>query len=108
MGHNIANVRGTWQALYADKPAWHGLGVVVEGARTAKQVLKLVPVFRERVETAPVYYKVGSRFLEFAEWHYRWSKLMLCIVLVVRAAADDPAQRDEVNPPHEPAHNLNN
>lgn len=67
MAHNIAKYRGTWQALYVDKPAWHGLGQVTPGAKTARQITKLVPVFRERVETAPVYMKIGSRFFEVPE-----------------------------------------
>jgi phage/plasmid-like protein (TIGR03299 family) len=63
MAHNIARIAGTDQAWYADKPAWHGLGTVTEGARTARQVIKAVPVFRTPVVTAPVYMKVGGKYV---------------------------------------------
>jgi phage/plasmid-like protein (TIGR03299 family) len=63
MAHNIARIEGTDQAWYADKPAWHGLGTVTPGARTAKQVIRAIPVFRKRVVTAPVYMKVGGRMV---------------------------------------------
>lgn len=67
MAHNIARIDGTDQAWYADKPAWHGLGTVTPGARTAKQVAKAVPMFRRPIELAPVFAKVGGRMIEVAD-----------------------------------------
>ena len=32
---NIAQANGRYLAMYADKPAWHGLGETVAGAQTA-------------------------------------------------------------------------
>jgi len=60
---NIARIDGTDQAWYADKPAWHGLGTVTPGARTAKQVIRAVPVFRVPVRTSPVFAKIGGRMI---------------------------------------------
>lgn len=68
MAHNIAIVGGTAQAWYADKPAWHGLGEVTPGTKTAKQVIKQVPLFRRRVELVPVYVKVRGKFVEATEF----------------------------------------
>jgi phage/plasmid-like protein (TIGR03299 family) len=64
MAHNIARINGTDQAWYQGKPAWHGLGVVTTDAKTARQVVKMVPVFRQRVELAPVFAKIGGRMVE--------------------------------------------
>lgn len=63
MAHNIARIDGTDQAWYADKPAWHGLGTVTPGARTAAQVVKAVPVFKVPVVTDPVFVKIGGKFI---------------------------------------------
>jgi phage/plasmid-like protein (TIGR03299 family) len=68
MAHNIAMVGNTAQAWYADKPAWHGLGTVTPGSKTAKQVIKQVPLFRRRVELVPVYVKVHGKFVEATEF----------------------------------------
>src|SRR6266496_4007637 len=67
MAPNIARIEGTDQAWYADKPAWHGLGTVTAGAKTAHQVQRVVPAFRKDIELAPVYGKIGGRFVEFPE-----------------------------------------
>jgi phage/plasmid-like protein (TIGR03299 family) len=67
MAHNIARIDGTDQAWYADKPAWHGLGTVTPGARTARQVIKAVPVFKTPVETSPVFAKIGGKMVEIAD-----------------------------------------
>lgn len=64
---NIARINGTDQAWYADKPAWHGLGVVTPGARTAKQVQKAVPAFRQPIELAPVYCRIGGKVVEIPD-----------------------------------------
>lgn len=64
MAHNISRLDGTDQAWYADKPAWHGLGVVTPGAKTAKQVTRLVPAFRKPVILVPVAIRVGGRWVE--------------------------------------------
>jgi len=63
MAHNIARIDGTDQAWYADKAAWHGLGTVTPGARTARQVIKAVPVFHQRVEKVPLYAKIGGKMV---------------------------------------------
>lgn len=41
MPANIAIAHGRHQAMYADKPAWHGLGEVVAGAQTPEEALRL-------------------------------------------------------------------
>jgi hypothetical protein len=64
MAHNIARIDGTDQAWYADKPAWHGLGTVTPGARTARQVIKAVPAFQRPVILVPVAIRVGGRWVE--------------------------------------------
>jgi len=64
MAHNIARIDGTDQAWYADKPAWHGLGVVTAGARTAKQVVRAVPAFQQPVLLVPVAVRIGRRWVE--------------------------------------------
>jgi phage/plasmid-like protein (TIGR03299 family) len=63
MAHNISRLDGTDQAWYADKPAWHGLGTVTVGAKRADQVVKAVPAFRKDVLLAPVYVKIGGKFV---------------------------------------------
>jgi phage/plasmid-like protein (TIGR03299 family) len=70
MAHNIARIDGTDQAWYADKPAWHGLGTVTPGARTARQVMKAVPQFRKPIELAPAYAKIGGRWIEDPDRRY--------------------------------------
>lgn len=60
MAHNIARIDGTHQAWYADKPAWHRLGTVTPGARTAKQVVKAVPMFQREIEAWPVFAKING------------------------------------------------
>lgn len=64
---NIARIDGTDQAWYADKPAWHGLGTVTPGARTARQVIKAVPVFKVPVVTDPVFAKIGGKMVEIPD-----------------------------------------
>lgn len=64
MAHNISRIDGTDQAWYADKPAWHGLGTVTPGAKTAKQVVRAVPQFRKPVILVPVAVRVGGRWVE--------------------------------------------
>lgn len=72
MPANIAKDAYGYLAVYVDKPAWHGLGTLVQGALSAEQVIK---VSRQNggqglgyvVETAPAYAKVGSRFIEAPE-----------------------------------------
>lgn len=64
MAHNISRIDGTDQAWYADKPAWHGLGVVTNGAKTAKQVVRAVPQFSKPVILVPVAIRVGGRWVE--------------------------------------------
>ena len=63
MAHNIARIDGTDQAWYADRPAWHGLGTVTQGARTAKQVIRAVPQFKKPVVTAPVFMQLGRQMV---------------------------------------------
>lgn len=80
---NIARIEGTDQAWYADKPAWHNLGVVTPGCRTAKGVIRAVPAFRQPIELAPVFAKVGGRWVEIPDrraTHRRGSLDMLGIV----------------------------
>lgn len=67
MAHNIARIDGTDQAWYADKAAWHNLGTVTAGARTAAQVVKAVPQFRKDVILAPVFARIGGKFVEIPD-----------------------------------------
>lgn len=83
MAHNIARIGGTDQAWYADKPAWHGLGTVTPGARTARQVIKAVPVFRVPVVTDPVFAKIGGKMVAIPDrvaTHRKGSSEVLGIV----------------------------
>jgi hypothetical protein len=64
MADNIARLDGTDQAWYADKPAWHTKGLVTQGARTAKQVAKIVPAFQRPVILVPVAARIGGRWVE--------------------------------------------
>ena len=48
---------GTGAAAYAYKPAWHGLGVVVDGLMTAEQCLLQVPELASTIVPQPVYIK---------------------------------------------------
>ena len=64
MPHNIAKINDRWQAWYADKPAWHNLGEVTIGAKTAEQVIRAVPMFRKAIETTPVFAKIGGKWVE--------------------------------------------
>lgn len=65
MAHNISRLNGTYQAWYGDnRPAWHGLGKVTAGAKTAAQVTRTVPAFRQPVILVPVGIKVGGRWIE--------------------------------------------
>jgi phage/plasmid-like protein (TIGR03299 family) len=41
MPANIAFTMGRYNAMYADKPAWHNLGTVVAGAQTPEEALRL-------------------------------------------------------------------
>lgn len=41
MAHEISTASGRAEAMFADKPAWHGLGTVVVGRRTAMEALNL-------------------------------------------------------------------
>lgn len=83
MSHNIAFIDGSWQAVYADQPAWHNLGTVKKGAMTAEQVGKQVPPFRKSIETAPVFAKIGGRMVEVPDrvaTHRQGSTTVLGIV----------------------------
>lgn len=64
MAHNISRLDGTDQAWYADKPAWHGLGSVTPGTRTARDVVKAVPAFQQPVILVPVAARIGGRWVE--------------------------------------------
>lgn len=61
---NISRLDGTDQAWYADRPAWHGLGTVSKGAKTAEQVERSVPAFRKPVILVPVAAKIGGKWVE--------------------------------------------
>jgi phage/plasmid-like protein (TIGR03299 family) len=64
MAHRILSVDGRAQAWYQGTPAWHGLGEVTDDAKTARQVVKQIPVFQKRVSLAPVYIQLGKRMVE--------------------------------------------
>jgi phage/plasmid-like protein (TIGR03299 family) len=61
---NIARIDGTDQAWYDGKPAWHHKGVVTNGAKTAKQVVKVVPAFSRPIILVPVAVRIGGRWVE--------------------------------------------
>jgi phage/plasmid-like protein (TIGR03299 family) len=67
MADNIARIDGTDQAWYADKPAWHGKGLVTLGARTARQVVKAIPIFRKRVTKSVVAARIGGKWVEIPD-----------------------------------------
>jgi phage/plasmid-like protein (TIGR03299 family) len=58
MAHELEiRADGTGAAAYAYKPAWHGLGVVVDGLMTAEDCLKRVPELASPIVPEPVYAK---------------------------------------------------
>lgn len=60
---NIAQDKHGYLAVYADKPAWHGLGTVVPKAMTAEQAIKIARL-GWTVETFPAYAKIGGKMIE--------------------------------------------
>lgn len=62
--HNIhKRLDGTFMALYVDKPAWHGLGDVVDLPQTADAIYR--DVFGKRViVTVPAAARIGGRWVE--------------------------------------------
>ena len=67
MADNIARIDGTDQAWYADKPAWHGKGIVTQGARTAKQVIRAIPIFKKRIVKKPVAVRFNGHWTEIED-----------------------------------------
>lgn len=63
MPANIAIAHGRHQAMYADKPAWHGLGEVVAGAQTPEEALRLAGT-DYTVAKSPVYVHLGPGYTE--------------------------------------------
>lgn len=61
---NISRIDGTDQAWYADKPAWHNLGKVTKGARTAARVTQIVPAFRKPVILVPAGALINGKWVE--------------------------------------------
>lgn len=58
MAHELEiRADGTGAAAYAYKPAWHGLGVVVDGLMTAEDCLKQVPELASPITPQPVFAK---------------------------------------------------
>lgn len=58
MSHDLEiRADGTGAAAYAYKPAWHGLGVVVDGLMTAEECLSRVPELASPIVPEPVYAK---------------------------------------------------
>lgn len=41
MSHEITVIDGNAEAFYANEPAWHGLGTVVNGTKTSEEAIKL-------------------------------------------------------------------
>lgn len=56
MPANIAQTMGRYNAMYADKPAWHGLGQVVEGAQTPEEAMRLAGT-DFLVAKTPIYFR---------------------------------------------------
>lgn len=52
-------------AAYSDKPAWHGVGTVVEGAISIAEVVKVAGI-DWAVELSPLYHKVDGHFVEMS------------------------------------------
>ncbi len=55
------------QAVYVGKPAWHGLGTVVDDALTPEQALEAAGT-AYTVDKAPLFAKIGDRFVEMPEY----------------------------------------
>jgi len=68
MSHNLARrLDGTYMALYVDKPAWHGLGVVVDKLQTGAQIY--VKVFNGRIiQPVQAFAKIGNKIIEVPEF----------------------------------------
>ena len=56
MPANIAFTMGRYNAMYADKPAWHNLGTVVAGAQTPEEALRLAGTDYTVAKT-PIYFR---------------------------------------------------
>lgn len=59
MPANIAYSMGRYNAMYADKPAWHNLGTVVAGAKTPEEALELAGT-GYTVAKAPLYASIPT------------------------------------------------
>lgn len=86
MAHNIhRRLDGTHQALYVDRPAWHGLGEVVDSAQTADQIYRRV--FGKRVVTiVPAFARIGGKYVEVAETRFTADKATGTIFAPVSAS----------------------
>lgn len=63
MAHEISVVNGVAEAAFAEKPAWHGLGTLVDNLMTPAQALDAAHL-RWTVEKRPIYIKAGEAFNE--------------------------------------------
>jgi hypothetical protein len=62
MAHEISVVDGVAEAAFAGKPAWHGLGALVDGLMTPSQALDAAHL-RWSVEKRPIYVRgAGDAF----------------------------------------------
>lgn len=61
MAHNLMKMaNGNYAAMYADKPAWHGLGVTVKGAQNWQETMKLAGL-NWQVGKLPLFDQNGQR-----------------------------------------------
>jgi phage/plasmid-like protein (TIGR03299 family) len=55
-----------YQAVYVGKPPWHGLGTVVDAALTPQQALEVAGT-AYTVDKAPLYARIGDRYVEMPD-----------------------------------------
>lgn len=63
MPANITKTNGKWNAMYADKPAWHNLGTVVAGAQDPEEALRIAGTDFV-VAKSPLFAKIDDKMIE--------------------------------------------
>lgn len=91
----VANIHrrldGTHQALYVGRPAWHGLGEVIDTAQTADQIYERV--FGKRViSLVPAAARLGGKWVEQED--RRWTADKKAGVAYAVVSADYPLIQD--------------
>lgn len=69
MAHEVSvKADGTASAIYAHKPAWHGLGTVVPDLMTTNEMLNGSGIAEVTTRPEPVFVKVGEGYIEVPDY----------------------------------------